>query len=245
MNSFGLGGLYLFPSGTTNPVEVAQLQDITTDFSYDIKELYGQYSFPVNAARGKGKVSLKASWAQVRPDVIMQILGGTSATGTKMISRDNAETIPATTPYTVTVTVPSSGTFVQNLQVVDVTDTTGYPIVFEQVDSGSEAAGKYSVAAGVYTFAAADEGKSVLISYEYSLTTGNTVTITNPIMGVAPKFAVRAYNILDGKQFGFYYPRCISSKLSLNMKLDDFAIPDFDITAYADAANIVEYWYIS
>jgi hypothetical protein len=244
MRSFGLGGLYMFPTGSISPVEVALLQDVTTDFSFDTKELYGQYAFPVETARGKGKISLKAGLAEIRADVFNQILGGTSAAGIKLISKDNATTIPATSPYTITVTPPSSGTFIQNLQVVDVTDTTNPPIVYTQVAPASEAAGKYSVTSGVYTFAAADEGKSIKYTYEYSLTTGKTVTVTNPIMGVAPKFAVRAYNIYEDKEFGFYFPKCVSSKLSINMKLEDFLIPDFDISAYADGSNNVAYYYI-
>jgi hypothetical protein len=251
MRSFGLGGLYMFPTDSISPVEVALLQDVTTDFSFDTKELYGQYAFPVETARGKGKISLKAGLAEIRADVFINILGGSSAAGNKLIVKDLAGTIPSSTAYTITVTTPSSGVFLQNLQVVDVTDTTQPPIVFVEVASGSEDAGKYSVAiasggaTATYTFDETDKGKSVHITYEYSVTTGKTITVTNPVMGVAPKFAVRAYNTYDGKEFGFYFPKCVSSKLSINMKLEDFLIPDFDISAYADGANNVAYYYIS
>ena len=249
MRAFGLGGLFAVPTAGGTPIEFAKLQDVTTDFSFDVKELYGQYSFPIETARGKGKIALKAGFAEIRAETFNQIIGGTTATGSRAITRDNAYTIPvASGPYTVVITVPASGTFVGNLQVVDVTDTTNPPIPYTQITAVSVPTSTQTYYVGAtsvtYVFTSADAGKSIQITYEYSVSTGKTITLVNPVMGVAPRFTLRAYNTYSGKQYGYYFPACISSKMSAGMKLEDFVIPDFDVSAFADGANNVAYWYI-
>lgn len=68
-------------------------------------------------------------------------------------------TIPAT-PGPYTVTVAHSAAFSSDVKVMDgVTQMTKV--------ASAPAAGQYSVAAGVYTFNAADQGKAITITYKY------------------------------------------------------------------------------
>lgn len=71
------------------------------------------------------------------------------------------QTIPAT-PFQVTPD-QLNGPWAQDAGVVN--GTTGVAMV--KVASGTPTAGQYKVAAGIYTFAAADTGVPVLISYSY------------------------------------------------------------------------------
>lgn len=72
-----------------------------------------------------------------------------------------AQTIPAT-PFQITVDQPS-GPWAENASVINA--NTG--VALTKIASGTPAAGQYTVAAGVYQFAAADTGIPVLISYSF------------------------------------------------------------------------------
>lgn len=78
--------------------------------------------------------------------------------------------VPASSPYTVTPTVPGSGVWSADAGVSYA--STGVQLT--PVASGPTV-GQYSVSAGVYTFAAADEGAALLISFLYT-TPGSTVS---------------------------------------------------------------------
>ena len=140
--------------------------------------------------------------------------------------------MPSATAYTVTVT--NSANFVADQGVVYA--SSGLPL--EQVAAGSEATGKYSVAAGVYTFDSTDASAAVLISYTYTdSTAGQTIAFGNPLQGVQPTFSLivsRGYN-QTGDRFKLH--KCISSKLTLPTKMADFAISELDFEAFADASG--------
>jgi hypothetical protein len=105
------------------------------------------------------------------------------------------------------------------------------------------------VSSGVYTFAAADEGKTVFINYRYSLT--NTTpfpahqTINAQLMGYTPVFSVDFSMQYRGQQLNFHLYQATSSKLSMTTKLEDFLIPEFSFAAFADSQNRVMDWSTS
>ena len=109
--------------------------------------------------------------------------------------------------------------------------------------AAAPATGQYAVSpAGVYTFAAADQGTAVKISYEYSATTGGKLwTMTNETMGYTPSFTLLLQNGYQGKNLVVKLNRCVSGKLALPLKNDDFAIYDFDAEAFADSNNELGY----
>jgi hypothetical protein len=102
-------------------------------------------------------------------------------------------------------------------------------------------AGQYSVAAGVYTFAAADTGKAVVISFQYTATstTSRKMTVANIPMGYAPTFRMDFFVAQNGEPLIVSANACLSTKLSLATKLDDFMLPDFEFSIFADPSGNV------
>lgn len=223
---------------TPTPVQFGILQNASVDFSFDLKELFGQYQFPVAIGRGKGKITGKAQFAQLNGLTLNSLFFGQTLTTGALgeVIDTTGQTIPST-PFTITVTPPSSGTWTNDLGVLD---PNGIPMT--RVVSGPTT-GQYSVAAGVYTFAAADTGKTVRISYQYTATStvAKRLTVNNALMGAAPNFRCDLLIPFSGKQFVLTLPACVGSKLSVATKLDDFTVPEFDFSAYADATNNVAY----
>jgi hypothetical protein len=83
--------------------------------------------------------------------------------------------------------------------------------------------------AGLLTFATADAGAIVLLSYSYTVTTGQKVNVPTTLQQEAPYFEVVLGNPTDG---GFQRRlfKCSSSKLSASMKQGEIVYPDFEIT---------------
>lgn len=224
------------------PVQLGVLQEISLDLSFDTKELYGQNQFPVAVGRGKGKMTGKAKHAQLNGVGLNALFFGQTVTNGMT---DNyydvlGSVIPAS-PFQVTVTPPNSGTFAYDLGV---RDSNGVPM--KRVAS-SPNTGEYSVANGVYTFATADAAKTVFISYQYTATstTAKKSTVKNMLMGQAPTFKGDLYVPYGGKSLIVTIPNCLASKFTIATKLDDFAVPEFDFSGFADAAGNALYWGMS
>lgn len=239
---FGVGTLFGIPltdaTGTAianpTPQQFGVLQEAQGDLSFDEKTLYGAYQMPVAFGRGKGKLTFKAKAADINAQTFGQLFFGVSPTaGIDSVVTDLPGTIP-TTPYQITPTVPSSGTWVRDLGVKY--SATNIPLT--RVAS-APATGQYSVAAGVYTFAAADTTLGVLISFDYtaSSTTQFKIPFANQLMGYAPSFMCELSLPFNGKQMTIRLNNCVSSKLTLPFKNEDFSIQEFDFMALADAAN--------
>lgn len=213
------------------PLMFGAMQDVGVDVQYDVKPLHGSNNFPLAMARGKGKVSGKARFASFNSRMLNAFFfGQTLSTGLIAAKVATAgATIPGT-PYTITPSPPSSGTWDEDLGVVD---ASGTPYV--RVAS-SPTTGQYSVSAGVYTFAAADADKVVYINYVYTAAAayGNNIVVTNLPMGYMPTFKVAFHCEFQAKKALIQLPTCVSTQLSIATKQDDYTIPDFSFEAYAD-----------
>jgi hypothetical protein len=233
---FGAGSLWgvrTDVSGST-PRRFGILQEVSVEFSGSLKPLTGSYRAPVAIGAGAIKTSGKAKFARINSGIYADLFFGvTPTTGRTIIAEDEPGTIPSATAYTVTVT--NSATFVQDLGVWYA--DTG--LQFQRITAGPPAAGQYSVSAGVYTFAAADEGRPVRTSYTYTALTGQTIEIDNQLLGVAPTFQSFFKGIYNGKQATLSLPNCISEKLSFGTKTEDWMIPEFDFMFYANDANVL------
>lgn len=245
---FGVGDMFAIQtqdsSGATvsnpTPIKFGTLQEVALDVSFDSKTLYGQKQFPLAVGRGKGKLSAKAKLADIDGRVLSDLVfGQTASNGIKGVVSGFAAAVPASTPWTVTVTPPNSGTWSVDLGVIDA--TTGQAMT--RVAS-APATGQYSVAAGVYTFASADANKAILISYEYTATSTSAKygTISNQNMGYSPFFSVALQNSYAGSNLVLKFNRCTSSKFSFPFKNEDFTMPDFEFEMMADNAGNIGYW---
>ncbi|MFZ5544400.1 MAG: hypothetical protein ACOZJZ_12640 [Pseudomonadota bacterium] len=215
------------------------LQEIGTEFSFEGKTLHGSSIFPADRGRGKGKAAFTAKVAKIDIAGLAALhFGLTPSTGFKGPRFDDPITVPATPgPYTVTVTPPSSGTFVADLGIADTSNNR-----YERVAS-APAAGQYSVTAGgQYTFNAADQGKALLASYEYSTSSGLLMPLTNQLMGYSPSFSVILMNDSKGSKLAMKLNNCQSDKLSLPFKNEDFSIADFGFEAFDDGTGSLGYW---
>jgi hypothetical protein len=103
-------------------------------------------------------------------------------------------------------------------------------------------AGQYSVntGTGIYTFAAADTGAGVIISYMFTVAaSGTQLNITNQLMGFAPTIQILLESLYNGNQFNVLLYNCLASKLAFATKQEDFIIPEFDFDAFSNASGQV------
>lgn len=223
------------------PVPFGILQSGSVDFDFTDKPLMGQYQFPVAVARGQGKITGKATFAQILGAVYSQLFfGATTATGMLAIANNEAAAVPSATPYAVTVANASA--FDYDLGVIYASGVNAGN-EFTRVTTPS-AAGQYSVnaATGVYTFSGADAGAALSISYAYNTTTsGSKITITNQLAGFTPTFRCTMLGTYNAQQVTLELNACVASKLTLQHKVDDWTIPEMDFSAYADASGTIGY----
>lgn len=236
---FGTGQLYSTPVGGGAPIRLGALQDVSVEFSGDMKMLYGQYQFALDVARGKTKVEGKIGSGNIDVSAFNSLFFGNQLTNNSEKKQivNEAASVPAT-PGPYTVTVANAASFYADLGVTLV--TTGQSLKYV---SGTPDAGEYSVnpATGVYTFNAAQEGDGVLINYLHTATTAGsgTLEITNQLMGTVPRFQLICSQVFKGKQFTMVLYSCVSDKLSLPLKQDDYLISEMSYSAQANDANSI------
>lgn len=227
---------------TPSPIIFGALQDVTIDISAEIKMLYGQNQFPLAVGRGKGKVSGKAKVAQINASLMNSLFfGQTLLSGIVNNVYDLVGTVIPSTPFTITPTVPSSGTWAFDLGV---RNSNGIPMT--RVASGPTT-GQYSVTAGAYLFAAADVGQLMFISYQYTATSTSAKyqVVNNVLMGQAPTFQADFFTTYGGKVLGLTLYSCVANKLTFSTKQDDYTIPEFDFDCFANGSNQVMKWFNS
>lgn len=244
---FGSGLAVLTPtiSGAVTPTVVGVLQDISVDFSYKTVDLIGSQQVAVDKAKAELKVSGKFKTGYFAGGLISAILAGsTSAVGNTMAILNEAWAIPGT-PYQVTVA--QSTKWVKDLGVFDVTANKFLTCV-----ASGPVTGQYAVAAGVYTFAAADTTHNMQITYSYTSTTqGTTISLTNQPMGTNTTFRFDLFNNYQAASTmansapgaGIVLPVVTIPKLSLAFKNTGFMEKSVDFECSANAAGQVFYGY--
>lgn len=305
---FGSGILYGLRTDIVapTPTRFGVLQDVSLDFASDVKMLYGQNQYALDAARGKTKITGKAKYAIIQTSCYNNLYFGSSmSTGQSLFSYNEAATIgavvPATTNGTTALGNPTlhfasvpAGVIV-GASITDVTDgtaipagtyvlsktsttvtmsanatnsgvgatdvinfgpgvasanasnwtldlgvyyaATGLPLTYV---TGSPTTGQYSVTAGTYTFASAEAATGVLLNYNYSSSmTGDTIAGPNPLMGDTPVFSAVFQQRYKGHTLNMTLYQCVSNKLTIPTKLDDYLINEIDFECYANAAGNV------
>ena len=236
MYQFGSGVLY--GRSTTNtpatPVRFGALQDVSIDIAFTTKELFSSYQFPIALGRGTGKIAGKANFAQFNAQAFNDLFFGLSnpATGEVITAVAEAQTVTANA-----ITVTHNSTYVQDLGVVLASDNSVYTRV-----TSSPVGAQYSCneTTGVYTFNSTQNAAALLVSYQYSdAANGKKISITNQLLGNAPQFIGVFTNTFQGKKLTLVLNACMSNKLTLATKLEDFTIPSFDFSAFADSANAI------
>ncbi len=240
---FGIGALWGqrvdvngLPIGI-GPHQFAILQDSSCDFDFEQKDLYSQLGFPLDAARGKGKVSVKSKVARIYTALYADLFfGETFAAGEVNVSQNELVTLGAGGVYTVT----HSSAFIADLGVF--INAGGQN--FLQLTTGTITNTEYGVStAGVYTFNTSLAGTVLAISYVYTDSGGFEFTIHNNLMGFTPTFQATLYHnnptLRSTGQMTLRLNTCISSRLTFPTRVGEYTMPDFDFMAIGDGANIV------
>jgi hypothetical protein len=235
--NFGVGKLTLItPTTPAQAIDIGVVKDVSMDISFTTKELRGAYQFPVDVARAGGKISGKAKYGQINGGIVSAILNTTKSTGSKIGVAGETAAVPGT-PYQITVA--NSANWLDDLGVFD--NTTG--LYLTRVSS-APATGQYSVAAGVYTFAAADTTHSMSISYSYtSAATGQTNALVNALMGTSTVYQLTLFNSFRGKNIGLKLYAATIPKLSFAFKNEDYTEQDLDFECFADSSGRVIDFY--
>jgi hypothetical protein len=233
---FGTGQLFATPVGGGAPLRFGALQDVSVDFSGDIKMLHGQYQFALDVARGKTKVEWKASSGNIDVASFNQLFFGEVVDeGDELVQVINETgSVPAMSTYTVTAA--QGANFFMDLGVYLAAD--GTPLQQVATTPGD---GEYTVSvAGVYTFNAAQASAGVLLNYLYeSASTGGSIDLSNQLMGSTPRFQLVLSQVYNAKTFTVLLYSNVAEKLSLPLKQDDYLIAEFSGQAFADEAGRV------
>lgn len=234
--SFGAGVLYgkSLVNSPATPVRFGALQDVSVDFTFTTKELYSSSQFPVAIGRGTGKISGKASFAQFNAQTFNDLFFGLSnpATGVARMVVEEAATVTANT----VTAAHNTGVYTADYGVVLAADHT----VFTRV-ANTPVGQQYSCneTTGVYTFNSSQNNVPVLISYTWTdASNGKQIAMVNQLLGTSPQFTAVFTSTFTRanatKKITMVLNACTSSKLTLQTKLEDFIIPQFEFAAYAD-----------
>jgi hypothetical protein len=237
--AFGPGSLLVRRTDIAGqtPVNIGYANEFALEQAFTTKDLYGQNDLPLLRAHGTRKVTAKAKSALISALAFNSVFfGATLAGGQNTVALTESHTI--TTAGTTTIAPPASGTFKRDLGVMNA--ATGLPLQVHATPSTLQ----YSVveSTGVYTWAAADIGKTVLITYLYNVAAvGQNLLIASKLIGSTPTFEAWYYTAVS--QPGGAVPltielySCTADKLNMQFKLEDFMLPEFDFGCAANAAG--------
>ena len=241
--SFGIGALIGKRTDVLNtpPAFFGTITDVSVDFDRKIEFLYGQYNMPAAAGGGELKISGKAKNARFQANTFTNMFAGTNVASTvagQLLDMAIAEThtVPALTPFTVTVT--NSTGWSEDLGVFYTAG--GVQLLPETSAPGL---GQYSSGAGIYTFSSLDAGAGVNMYYVYTNTVSGAseIQLTNALMGPVPTFEVNlkeSFNYFGtNKNIIVKLNACVSPKLSWPFANSKFSMQEFDFQAIVDSSN--------
>jgi hypothetical protein len=248
---FGTGLATLTPtlSGAQTPIVVAVLEDISLDVSAKIVDLIGNLQVAVDKAKAEVKWAGKFKTGYFAGGLIAAILSGsTIAAGSQQPIFGETFTLAGTSYTTTKGALTIAGT-AGDLGVFDTTANK-----FLTAVASAPAAGQYvpATSAGLLTFAAADTGHVMQVSYLYTASsTGTTITYNNQYMGTNTTFAFRLFNNYQAAAgganvaaaAGLYLPVVTIPKLSLAFKNAGFMDKNVDFECSANAAGQVAQIY--
>jgi hypothetical protein len=154
--------------GTPQPRKFDVMQSVDLTFDATLKSLMSNLTFPRAIGVSEGKVTIKVNFARFNGGLWQMRFGEPAGvtSGNKQMADDEAQTIPSVSTYTITVAKAPLFLLDYGVRYGD----TDAPM--SALQTGTPAQGEYVVnsTTGVYTFAAADAGRPVLISYEFTNT---------------------------------------------------------------------------
>lgn len=235
---FGLGSLFVQDS-LGNAAKIATIKQFGINFSEDDVELMAGSKFAIDRRSGPAKAEGKIKVAAYEPMFGHLVMAGsTIEDGYEALADEESHSIPAASgPYTAVVT--NAADYVRHW-AVRFAGKAGRPLT--RVYTGTPTAGQYLVneTTGTYTFAAADAGKAILISYQYAVTaSGQTLVITNGQMGQGVTCSLLGYREDEGKVLGYYFPTARVKGLNAQFEAGKHMEPEHDWSAFAAPGETV------
>jgi len=225
------------------PNQFATIQSASVDITKTVKELRGSFEDAEDLADGSRKITGKIESGRVSIQILNELVfaepgGGNFTTGTVELSPNEPGTVDV---GTYTVNPSHAANFLEDLGVLyQGTRLTLQPVAFVASPLPTLTQGQYYVnpATGVYTFATADSGAKVIISYRWTNATGgHTLTINNLVMGSSrPSFSALFQNPYDGDQEILLY-NCKATKVTFAIKMEEYTKMDIDFMASANTAG--------
>jgi hypothetical protein len=229
---FAAGRFFGMPNVTTpTPTAFSIPQDQSITFKRSTKSLFGENQFAADISAATMEVTGKVTLGTLQPRIFSDLLFGDAGTAGQIKEANNeAGVVPAVTTYIITVA--NSATWTTDLGVRNADSGNRYTRVATTPVVGKS----YTVAAGVYTFAAGDANANMKISYLYTVTlVGETIVIANQQMGNVGAFtAVMQFNWAS-EQSILTLNYCLTSDTEISTKQDDYAKPTFGFMASCDA----------
>lgn len=135
---------------------------------------------------------------------LLKAVGLSQLSGSTAASRIAVVDDPKTIAASVTLTGSTDVMCIRN---------TADGTYFTKVAS-APATGQYSFTAGTVTFAVADAGKTVTITWMKAASTEtNRLNLINAVQQQAVYFGVEGLGLFDGKQAYYNFPRCVATDL--------------------------------
>lgn len=243
--SFGSGHLYGIkpadvndPNSVASPQEFGTLQDVNLTFDPSTKQLFGGDQFPKDVARGTAKITGTSKFAEISGEILADLFFDEVVD--ESVGHDEVITKEVGTPTGGSYTVAHFAAPFKALMCRS--GVTADPM--RRVLS-APAAGQYSVddTTGTFTVNTTDAAAAVIVvSYMSRLPGGMRFDINNKPIGIAPVFSVvltQSRTTIQGKRtLTVELDACISSKLGIPTKLDDYTILDFGFDAFEGATRV-------
>ena len=225
------------------PINFGLVQKVSVDTSVSVKELYGQYAFPVAVGSGTRKVTCKASLARFQRQALGRLLLQPDSDSWVRRSRRSprSHSVPGTGPFTITVSNDA---------------LRGRPGRYLRIKRTSACRVASSPATGQYTVNTYDRRLHVrhrrpgrdrpdhLFLHRDTSPCRRTLRTSRSATRWSgrrrPSSATLfATDPTTNAQFSVTLNQCVASKFSFDTNIEDFAKPDFEFQAFANAAGQV------
>lgn len=244
--TFGVGRLYA-TDATGQRFIYAAMNDISIDLKTELKEYYSESTFAAGVANGHSSIDIQAKHYKLALKPIATDLGlGAPVASVSATIIDEASTV-GSSPNTVTLV--NAATMIAGSEVVYVTHVTTagvpYDVPYTRVASAPVAGASYTISAGVLTFAAGDAGLAVKVTYDYTNSNGQQITLNNVPQNSGAYYSMtlvkRDKSPIDGSTGLFIakFNAVRAGGVKLNGKDDDWNLAERTFKAFQDPSGVV------
>ena len=243
--SFGTGRLFTNQPGGQR-LKVGDIQDVSVDFKIELKEIYGENSFPIAVAQGHRSIDITCKhWT-----FALAPLAGDLAAGSVQGSENNFVIDEVFTATAGTATLASSGYIDKSLDLVRIKSTAGIIALstYSVVPAGSEVVGKsasINASTGAVAFASGDSGAQFKASYQIPNIAGTSINISNVQQNAVTPYSLvlvkRDVSPVDGSsgQLIMTFNAVLPGGFKMTTKEGEFSEYERMFKAFSDGAGNV------